>query len=164
MQKSISCLAGAIIVCAGASARADLAGLVVAVADGDTLTVLDEERHEHRIRLRGIDAPERKQPYGHRSKEALSDCAFHHHVLVEGSKLDRYGRVIGKVVSSGVDCNLRQIRLGLAWHYKQFEREQSKPDRVEYAQAEERARYGHTGLWAGPSPEPPWEYRRSGNR
>ena len=70
------------------------------------------------MRIAGIDAPEKKQAFGQRSKQAMSDCAFGKDVEIEWKKLDRYGRTIGKVVGDGVDCGLRQIELGMAWHYK----------------------------------------------
>lgn len=85
-------------------AHADVTGRVVAVQDGDTLTVRDRDRRQHRIRLAGIDAPEKNQAFGHRSKEGLSDCAYSREVTVKGSKVDRYGRVVGKVTREGVDC------------------------------------------------------------
>lgn len=101
-------------------AHADvLEGNVVGISDGDTLTVL-VDRHQVKVRVAGIDAPEKKQPYGQRSKEHLSDCSFGKSVTVEWSKTDRYGRTIGKVTSNGVDCGLRQVQDGLAWFYKAY--------------------------------------------
>ncbi len=86
-----------------------ITGLVVGVADGDTITVLDADKVQHKIRLSGIDAPEKKQPFGNRSKESLSDLAFDKTVNVETSKRDRYGRQIGKVLVNGRDVNLVQV-------------------------------------------------------
>ncbi|MBA2962164.1 MULTISPECIES: thermonuclease family protein [Ramlibacter] len=110
-------------------ARADIDGAVVGVSDEDTITVLDDERVQHKVRLAGIDAPEKLQAFGARSKQSLSACAFGQRAHVDGEKVDHYGRLVGKVVVSGVDCNLRQVQAGLAWHYKQYQREQSAPDR-----------------------------------
>lgn len=108
----------------------ELAGRVVGVADGDTITMLDQERHEHKIRLAGIDAPEKHQAFGQRSKQALSDAVFNRMVTVDWSKRDKYGRLVGKIfLPGGVDANLRQIELGLAWHYRAYEREQLLADR-----------------------------------
>jgi endonuclease YncB( thermonuclease family) len=95
---------------------ADVRGKVVGVQDGDTLTVLDESRVQHRIRLSDIDAPEKPQPFGQRSKTGLSDCAFGQHVTILGHKIDRYNRLVGKVTTqASVDWNLRQLELGLNW-------------------------------------------------
>ena len=86
---------------------------------------------------------------------------IHPLVLVEWSKLDRYGRVIGKVVLGSEDVCLAQVRAGLAWHYKAYEREQTPVDRERYAQAEKEARASKRGLWRDPGPTPPWDFRHS---
>lgn len=110
-------------------AWADFTGEVVGVADGDTITVLDADNVQHKIRLTGIDAPEKKQPFGNRSKQSLSDMVFNKTVTVETDKRDRYGRELGKVLADGKDVNLEQVRAGFAWHYKAYERTQSATDR-----------------------------------
>lgn len=102
-----------------------LVGKVVAVADGDTVTVLTDEHRQVKVRIAGIDAPEKSQAFGQAAKKAMSDCAFGKQAGVEWKKLDRYRRTIGKLTVDGVDCGLRQIELGLAWHYKAYEREQA---------------------------------------
>jgi endonuclease YncB( thermonuclease family) len=140
--------------------HADFSGRVVAVQDGDTLTVLDADRHQHRVRLAGIDAPEKRQAFGQRAKLALSNCAFGADVTVQGKKTDRYGRLVGKVLNGDVDCNLNQLQLGLAWHYKRYEREQSRSDAASYAQAEINARERRAGLWSEPTAVAPWQFRR----
>ena len=141
-------------------ARADIEGTVVRVSDGDTLTVLDARRLQHKVRLAGIDAPEKGQAFGRRSKQSLSECAFGRKVIVAGHKLDRYGRLVGKVQTDGADCNLVQVQRGLAWHYKQYEREQLPQDRTAYARAEDEAREHRVGLWHEPGPVAPWDFRR----
>jgi len=142
-------------------AYADFTGNVVGVADGDTITVLDADKVQHKIRLTGIDAPEKKQPFGNRSKQSLSDMAFNKTVTVETDKRDRYGRELGKVLVSGKDVNLEQVRAGFAWHYKAYERTQSATDRQAYADAENEAKAAKRGLWVDPEPMPPWEWRHS---
>jgi endonuclease YncB( thermonuclease family) len=132
---------------------------VVRISDGDTLVVLDREFVQHKIRLAGIDAPEKGQPFGQRSKQALSDCAAGKNVEVEGSKRDRYGRLVGKVFANDKDCNLSQLTLGLAWHYKKYVSEQSRADAAEYGKAEAEARERGVGIWSSRQPEAPWEYR-----
>ena len=137
-----------------------LRGMVVGVTDGDTVSVLTEDFQNLNIRVAGIDAPEKAQPYGSRSKWSLSACAYGRLAEIEASKRDRYGRIVGKVVVSGVDCGLRQIEAGLAWHYKAYAKEQSAQDRARYAQAEEEARERRLGLWVQEEPQAPWEFRR----
>ncbi len=137
-----------------------LHGRVVGVADGDTVTVLNASRQQHKIRLMGIDAPEKKMPYGNKSKQSLSDLVFDRQVQVEYNKKDRYGRTLGKLIVNGVDANLAQIKAGMAWHYKQYQREQSVADRSAYAQAEEEARTSMRGLWKDTDPMPPWNWRK----
>lgn len=74
------------------------------------------------------------------------------------------GGIIGKVIVDGADCNLEQIKSGLAWHYKQYQREQSTADRDLYAEAEQVARQGHVGLWSEGEPVTPWEFRHNRKR
>jgi endonuclease YncB( thermonuclease family) len=143
----------------GLACAGTVTGLVVGVADGDTITVLDTDRQQHKIRLAGIDAPEKRQDFGNRSKQSLSDLAYRRQAIVETGKTDRYGRLIGKVLVMGQDVNLEQVRRGMAWHYKAYQREQVPADRQAYAAAEDTARVTRTGLWAIPNPTPPWEFR-----
>lgn len=132
---------------------------MVGVSDGDTVTVLDGLHAQHRIRLAGIDTPEKAQPYGGASKRHLSRMVFGGYVTVEYEKRDRYGRIVGKILKDGRDASLEQLRVGLAWHYKQYQREQSREDRGAYAEVEREAQHAHTGLWRDPAPVPPWTWR-----
>jgi endonuclease YncB( thermonuclease family) len=146
---------------AAAAAAAELAGRVVAIADGDTLELLTAERTRVRVRLFAIDAPERGQPYGTAARRALSDLAHGRQALVVWAKADDFGRVVGTVFVEGADVNLRMIERGLAWHYKAYAREQSAPERQRYAAAEAAARTRRVGLWREVKPVPPWQYRRA---
>ncbi len=151
------------IVCAlsAVAASADtFMGRVVSIADGDTLTLLDATNTQHKIRLAGIDSPEKSQPFGQVCKKSLSDLAYDHVASVESTKLDRYGRVIGKVLVNGQDVNLEQVRRGCGWHYKKYQNEQILDDRLIYNAAEESARASKVGLWADHEPVPPWEWRK----
>lgn len=139
-----------------------LVGKVIGVLDGDTIDVLDARKVAHRIRMTGIDAPEKAQPFGQRAKEHLSDAVFGKQVEVQAGKFDKYGRTIGKVVVGGVDANLEQVKSGFAWHYKQYAAEQSVSDGELYSAAEEKARTSHSGLWHDAHPMPPWEWRHGG--
>ena len=136
-------------------------GRVVGVADGDTITVLVDSHTQHKIRLAGIDAPEKSQPFGQRSKESLSDLVFSKIVTVETGKTDRYGREVGKVLVEGIDANLVQVKRGFAWHYKAYEREQAPTERRAYSDAESAARAAQRGLWKEAEPVPPWKYRKA---
>ena len=135
-------------------------GRVVGVADGDTITVLDANKVQHKIRLAGIDAPEKKQPFGDRSKESLSELAYDKTVTVETDKRDKYGRQVGKVLVNGQDVNLVQVERGMAWFYRQYQREQSPNDRRLYEAAEDAAKVAKLGLWRDAEPVPPWEFRQ----
>ena len=143
----------------GSASAETIAGKVVGVADGDTVTVLDATKTQHKIRLSGIDAPEKEQPFGQRAKENLSKLVFGKQVSVDASKTDRYGRAVGRVIVGDVDANLEQVRAGLAWHYKKYEREQSAEDRGDYARAETAARAAQAGLWRDASQVAPWDWR-----
>lgn len=151
-----------------------LSGRVVGVHDGDTITVLDANPNhkQYKVRLAGIDAPESKQAFGTRSKESLSQMVFGKDVNIDWDKRDRYGRIVGKVWTTPestcrtaacpktLDANLAQLTVGMAWHYKQYEKEQSAEDRERYAFAEVEAKARKAGLWSDPRPTPPWEWRR----
>jgi len=135
-------------------------GRVVRIADGDTITVLDSTNTQHRIRLQGIDAPESHQAYGNQSKQNLSAMIFDKDVTVIYEKIDQYGRIVGKILLDGKDMNLEQVKAGLAWHYKEYEREQTPEDRELYARAEAEARDARRGLWQDPDPVEPSVFRR----
>ncbi len=161
MKKALVCLLLALACTAYAET---ITGRVVGVADGDTITVLDANKVQHKIRLAGIDAPEKKQAFGNRSKESLSELAFNKTVNVETGKRDRYGRQIGKVLVDGRDVNLVQVERGMAWFYRLYQREQSPNDRRLYEAAEDAAKAGKRGLWRDAAPVPPWEFRRNKNK
>jgi endonuclease YncB( thermonuclease family) len=136
-----------------------IAGKVVSVADGDTITVLDSSLQQHKIRFDGIDAPESSQDFGSRSKQSLSDLVFGKNVIVYTSKKDKYGRNVGKVTLDGRDINLEQINRGMAWFYREYAKELNPQDAKLYEQAEANAKSAKRGLWVDPNPMPPWEFR-----
>lgn len=141
-----------------------LAGKVVGVTDGDTITVLDARQVQHKVRLSGIDAPERRQAFGQRARETLSKMVFSRLVEVEFEKTDRYDRILGKIWVNGRDVNLAMVQAGMAWHYKQYARDQSREDRRLYDLAEQQARDSGLGLWADRDPTPPWAWRREARK
>lgn len=140
---------------------ATLSGKVVGVADGDTITVLDDSNTQYKIRLAGIDAPEKKQPFGNVSKKSLSDLVYGKQVNVDYNKQDRYGRTVGKVIIDGTDVNLEQVKRGLAWFYKKYQNEQPLKDRLDYLHAQEDAEKAKVGLWIDPEPTAPWDFRKA---
>lgn len=148
---------------AGSPALAEtLTGTVVRIADGDTLTILDRDHRQHRIRLAGIDAPERKQAFYEVSKQNLAKLAFGRVARIEWRKHDRYSRIVGNVWVGGEDLGLLQVRAGLAWWYRDYAREQSPADRKLYEAAELGARQQRLGLWRDAVPVEPklWRHPR----
>lgn len=139
---------------------AELTGKVVRIVDGDTLVVLDATNTQTKIRLAGIDCPEREQPWGQRAKQALSGYVFDQQVTVEWDKLDRYKRVVGKILDGEQDVNLTLVRDGMCWWYRKYAREQSPVDQRLYEAAETKAREARKALWSDPEPVGPWEWRR----
>jgi endonuclease YncB( thermonuclease family) len=150
-----------------------LQGKVVKIADGDTVTIMDDQGKKHRIRLAGIDAPEKNQPYGDVSTQGLIELVLGKLVTVEYEKRDRYKRIMGKVLVDPpgdvfcmalgcvkkIDAGLEQIKAGLAWHYKYYQMEQSEEDRRLYSEAEQEARIKRIGLWKDEEPMAPWKWR-----
>jgi endonuclease YncB( thermonuclease family) len=143
---------------------------VVGVIDGDTIDVRAGNTPSYRIRLAGIDAPEKKQAFGNKAKQNLSDLVYRKAVRIEWSKKDKYGRIVAKILAPPGSCatqpckatfdvNLAQIAAGYAWHYKEYEKEQPKQDRQAYDLAEQHAREQGLGLWKDAHPVPPWEWR-----
>lgn len=149
------------LVTSGLSHADELIGQVVGVSDGDTITLLDANKTQHKIRLAGVDAPEKDQPFGQASKKSLSDLIFNKQVNVYWKKKDRYQRVLGKVTLGEQDICLEQVKRGMSWHYKQYERNQTPEDRMKYTLAEKNARVNRIGLWADESPVEPSKFRHS---
>ena len=127
---------------------------VVAVHDGDTVTILSG-REQVRVRLACIDAPEHGQAFGSRARQKLSDLVMRRHVTMDVIDHDDYGRTVARLLLDGDDVNLAMVRAGLAWHYRHH-----CPDDRALADAEAEARRDRRGLWADARPEAPWEWRR----
>jgi endonuclease YncB( thermonuclease family) len=143
---------------------------VVGVVDGDTITVLDATNVQHRIRLAGIDAPEKGQPFAERSRQSLRRMVMGRNARIEWDEQDRYGRLVGKVwvTPAGINCRQEpcprtldagraQLTVGLAWHY--LGRHQREEDSLAYEFDEVEARARRVGLWSEPDPIAPWEWR-----
>lgn len=143
------------------SYAASMNALVIKVSDGDTVTVLDKEKVTHKIRLQGIDAPEKKQAYGEKSKQNLALLVSNKWVLVNYTKHDKYGRIIGRLTLGDKDVCLQQIAAGMAWHYKKYQNEQTQHEVILYEQAELKSRNSKIGLWSDQNPIPPWDFRKN---
>ena len=150
-------------------AFADVTGRVVSVTDGDTIKVLDENNTQYKVRLTGIDAPERGQPFGTASRDHLASLVGGKEVFVESDKKDRYGRTLGKVWVQPADCptcgktldaNHAQIIAGMAWWYRYYAKEQSPEDQGRYESAEDEAKARKWRLWVDPNPINPYEWRK----
>ena len=129
-------------------------GKVVAVLDGDTIEVLHHGKSE-RIRLKGVDTPEKKQAFGQKAKQLTSSLVFGKTVVVVPTQKDRYKRTVGDVfLPNGINLGYELVRAGLAWWYRKYS------DDVVLGVLELEAQLARRGLWADPQPVPPWEYRR----
>ena len=136
-----------------ASAETIYQGTVVRIVDGDTLVLLVDQQ-QLKIRLADIDTPERKQPFGTKAKQALSDLAFGKQARVVEVTVDRYGRIVGRVYVDGIDVNRELVAQGYAWVYREYSND------AELLRLEVEAKQMGLGLWADPDPIPPWEWRR----
>jgi len=134
---------------------ADFTGRVVSVLDGDTIEILHTTRAE-RIRLNGIDCPERGQAYGNRAKQAASALVFGKDVTLQTYGKDKYGRTIADVhLPDGTNVNHQLVKEGWCWWYRKY-----APGNVVLEELEQRARGAGLGLWADAHPVPPWEWRK----
>jgi endonuclease YncB( thermonuclease family) len=138
--------------CLGASFKAK----VVAVHDGDTITVLKGKKQKRVVvRLMGIDAPELQQVYGTDAAAVLSKLCLGQMASVVSQKLDTYGRTIASVKCNKVDAAKQMVGSGAAWVYDQYVPKQS-PLRA----LQQKAQAARVGLWAQPLPEAPWQWRK----
>ncbi|MEQ1837784.1 MAG: thermonuclease family protein [Candidatus Nitrotoga sp.] len=135
-------------------AWADFTGEVVGVADGDTITVLRDNK-QVKVRLAEIDAPEKAQPFGSKSKQALSVLVHGKAVLVVEQGHDRYKRIIGRVYQGNVDVSAEQFKQGMAWVYRKYSKDKT------LLPLENEAKALRLGLWADDEPVPPWEWRHT---
>lgn len=131
-----------------------ITGKVISVTDGDTIKILDEKNKVYKIRLNDIDAPEKKQAFGNKSKENLSKYIAGENVRVEYYKLDRYKRILGTVYFKDKDINKQQIIDGYAWVYKKYSKNN------EYINQERISKNHKRGLWKDEKPIEPWEFRK----
>ncbi len=134
-------------------------GKSIKVDDGDTFIFLDNKQHQHKIRLEGIDAPEKGMPYAKKSREYLSELLKNKSVHIKITGYDKYNRILARVLVNKKEVNLAMLNAGLAWHYKKYNKD------AIYAEAEQKAQKNKIGLWQGARPLAPWivrKYRRAG--
>jgi micrococcal nuclease len=130
-------------------------GKVVGIADGDTFTMLDNNNKQVRVRLYGIDAPEKNQDYGQVSKKFLSDLIFNEQVTIKEIESDQYGRTIAIVMLDSIVVNEALLNAGLAWHYQQYD------NNPLWVLLELNAQSQRKGLWAAKDPVAPWSFRKN---
>jgi endonuclease YncB( thermonuclease family) len=152
------------------SVRADFTAKVLRVVDGDTIHVVNKAGKKFKVRLTGIDAPEKNQPYGLASTYKLTQMLINKWVLLKSKpnngniySIDRYNRVLAKIIYDGKDINLFQVSSGYAWHFKRYQKQQSPLDRELYSEAELNAQKNKLGLWGEKNPVAPWKWRKIKN-
>ncbi|HZH38246.1 MAG TPA: thermonuclease family protein [Flavisolibacter sp.] len=137
-----------------AANRKTVTGKVIGISDGDTFRLLTDSNETVRVRLHGIDAPEKGQDYSTQSQQKLSELIFSKQVVVEQKNKDRYGRVVGIAFVDRINVNEEMLRSGLAWQYREYDKTEK------WASIQTEAQQNKRGLWSMSSPTPPWEWRK----
>jgi endonuclease YncB( thermonuclease family) len=138
-----------------------LHGRITGIVDGDTINVLIQAKQQIRVRIAFIDAPERGQAFGQRAKQAMSELVFGKDVKLRPHTIDRYGRLVARVIVDNQDAGLELLKQGLCWVYERYLPDASPDIRASYQQAQAAARQQKFGLWSDPLPVPPWNWRKS---
>lgn len=132
-----------------------ISGKVVAISDGDTIKIYNKvSNKQYKVRLFGIDAPEKKQDFGRKSKDALAELIHGKNVQISVMGIDQYKRVLGLVIYGNSDINLEMVKKGNAWVYRKYYKSKK------YLDAEDFAKSKKIGLWSGENPIPPWKFRK----
>ncbi|WP_028841993.1 thermonuclease family protein [Thermodesulfovibrio yellowstonii] len=144
-----------------------LTGIVTRVLDGDTFHFLPDgsvpqgvKVHKDRtisVRMRGIDAPEKRQAYGEEARLSLKELIGGKKVKLDVKDVDQYGRAVAYVFVNNINVNLEQVKRGMAWAYTEY---LDRPYASEFYEAEKQARQKKLGLWEQANPTPPWEWRK----
>jgi endonuclease YncB( thermonuclease family) len=132
----------------------NLAGRILSVADGDTFT-LDVNGQKVKVRLYGIDCPERDQPYGKEARDFVLDWVRGRPVSIKSRGKDQYERVLGEAFIGESNLNKELLAHGYAWWY-----ESHAKTRKDYRELQQQAQQARRGLWSDPEPITPWEFRR----
>ena len=133
-------------------------GNVVKITDGDTLVLLTTEKNQIKVRLSEIDAPEKKQAFGKKSKQTLSKLCSGSKAILKNTAKDRYGRTLARVYCNNIDVNREMVRLGMAWVYDRYAIDS------ELYSLQKAARINKIGLWAEDNPVQPWVFRMKSRR
>lgn len=167
MFRQLQAILAVVIIAVGCSHNSPdtttIAGTVTKVHDGDSIHITPPGKKRIIVRLAGIDAPELEQPFGLESRNMLRSLILRRKAEATCHKRDRYQRRVCVVLNDGSDVNLQMISSGLAWHYKQYEKEQSRKRRKAYSRAERNARSSQLGLWSEDNVEP-WVFRNAARR
>lgn len=164
IQRLLLALGFAAAVCPARGADWVLEGRVVAVVDGDTLTLSDSSKVQHRIRIGGIGAPQRAQPFANVAKDRLSALTYGKIIRARCWKREADGKEVCALSDGVRNIGLEMIRDGLAWHDKRFEGEQTPQERERYAREEESAKAAKRGLWVETNAVAPWEWKAGGGK
>lgn len=141
--------------CSMITEKGTISGKVISVADGDTMTILTADKKQIKIRMLGIDAPERGQDFGTVARQQLNNLCYGKNVIVEKKDEDQYGRVLGVVYVDGMNVNEYMVRNGLAWYYRHFVND-PRLDSLELLARKEKV-----NIWSMKNPTPPYEFRKS---
>lgn len=141
--------------CSMTTEKGTISGKVISVADGDTMTILTADKKQIKIRMLGIDAPERGQDFGTVARQQLNNLCYGKNVIVEKKDEDQYGRVLGVVYVDGMNVNEYMVRNGLAWYYRHFVND-PRLDSLELLARKEKV-----NIWSMKNPTPPYEFRKS---
>jgi micrococcal nuclease len=157
--KQTAFLIALFILLTGAKIIENIQGKVVGVSDGDTITILTKDNVQIKVRLEGIDCPEKKQAFGQKAKQFTSDLAFGKFVTFKKTGQDRYGRSLGYIIlPDNKNLNKEILKTGFAWHFKKYNKD------TELANLEIQARRGKRGLWSDPNPMAPWDFRKAAKK
>jgi len=127
---------------------------VIRIIDGDSIVILTNDNLQIKVRLEGIDCPEKSQDFGEKARQYTAALCFNKNVRIEKKGQDRYGRTLAYIYVDDLCVNKELLKAGLAWHFKKYNTD------PELAKLEKNARSEKKGLWAQPSPTPPWEFRK----
>ena len=134
-----------------------ITGKVIRVADGDTITILDVTNTQNKIRLYGIDAPEKAQDFGNKSREKLASLVAGKNIAVTVMDIDRYGRNVGRINIEGKEVAEEMLKAGMVWLYTAYCK---IPECKHWKELETQAKTAKIGLWSNPTAKEPWLWRK----
>ncbi len=144
----------------GLSPASDIEGVAERISDGDTMRIKAPDGTKTKVRLAGIDAPEKSQPFGRAAGRRLAALCYGKNVEADFRDFDRFKRTVARVRCNGIDVGRLLIDEGLAWHYLEYAKTQPVDEASRDAAGEAAARENSKGLWSDSSPMAPWDYRK----